>query len=165
MDEDLSFEGVFPWGCDPTMSYDDIVEWNQSKLDSDFALGVTQDVSHDYRQILLRVRPFSSCRLFLMNWETRIEFHCIIPEKEIAIDNCDPLLNACQRTWSQLPVLAIESFAEIDANVGSAAIALGTPPSVALFAFVDQDCGMYSNNRDLELAALQRGCLLRRKGA
>ncbi|MEZ6140915.1 MAG: hypothetical protein R3B84_10120 [Zavarzinella sp.] len=165
MDDNLSFDGVFPWGCDPAMPYDEIVKWNQSKLDSDFTLGFTQDVSHDYRQIMLRVSPFSSCRVFLMNLETRIEFHCIVPEDEITLENCGPILQASLRTWSQLPVLVIESFGEIDANVGSFQIASGKSPSTALFALVDQDYGKFANNRDIEATALQRGCLLRRKGA
>ena len=165
MSENISFESVLPWGCDPAMSFDEIVEWNQSKLDSDFRLGLTQNVSHNYRQLLLRVAPFSTCRVFIMNLKTRIEFHCIIPEDEIIPENCEPILQASLRTWSQLPVLAIESFGEIDSNVGSVAIAAGKRPSASLFALVDQKCAEYENILDFELTALHRGCLLRRKHA
>jgi hypothetical protein len=163
LDENISFEGVFPWGCEPTMSYDNIVAWNQSKLDSDFRLGFSQDVSHDYRQVILRIVPFSSCRVFIMNFRSKIEFHCIIPEREITTDNCESLIKASIRTWTQLPVLAIESFGEIDENVGSVAIASGELPSASLFALVDQHCSAYKNMREIETTPLQRGCILRRK--
>ncbi len=83
----VTFDRVFPWGCEPDLSYQQIVDWNQDKLIADFRLGYTRDVSHDFRQMLITVHPFSECRLFLMNMDTSIEFHCIIPENEINTEN------------------------------------------------------------------------------
>ena len=81
--EDVTFKGVLVWGCDPDLSLDQIVEWNQSKLDDNFILGHDQHVENDYRQIILEVEPFSECRLILFNWDSGLSFHCIAPEYEI----------------------------------------------------------------------------------
>jgi hypothetical protein len=157
----VAFDGVFPWGCEPNMTLREIVDWNQAKLDSDFSLGYTQDVSHDYRQIVLKVRTFRKCRLFLINGKTSIEFHCIVPENEITMRNCQPFLDASLRAWSQLPVKAIESYGESDANVGSAAINAGTPPSMRLFAIVDHEVCKHGYSSDLDITKLDRGYLLK----
>ncbi|WP_010584093.1 hypothetical protein [Schlesneria paludicola] len=165
IDESISFDGVFPWGCDEKMPFEEIVSWNQMKLDGDFTIGFTQDVSHDYRQILMRVMPFSECRIFLVNSKANIEFNCIVPEDEITVENCEPLLKGCLRTWFHLPVLAIETYGEIGANVGSKRISSGQPPSASLFAIVDRECHTYESDPEFDQTLLGRGCLLRRKGS
>src|SRR6266404_865946 len=63
--EGLAFSRVHAWGCRPDLTLDDIIEWNQQKLDEDFELGYDEDVSHDYRQVLLADHPFSECRVYI----------------------------------------------------------------------------------------------------
>ncbi|NQU24056.1 MAG: hypothetical protein HQ567_22465 [Candidatus Nealsonbacteria bacterium] len=99
---DVRFNGVLAWGCDADLTLDQIVEWNQAKLDADFILGFDQHVSHNYRQIRLAVEPFSECRLILSNWESRLAFDCIVPEHETTPHNADALERACRRIWAQL---------------------------------------------------------------
>jgi hypothetical protein len=55
-----------------------------------------------------------------------------------------------------LPALAIESYGEIDSNVGSIAIKAGTSPSALLFAFLDCDCSEYDYSSGYEFTSLDR---------
>jgi len=106
--ESVSFSGVFEWGCSPDLSMEQIIEWNQQKLNEDFKLGYDEDVSNDYRQVLFSVPPFTECRVFILNGSEWVSFHCIVPECEIDHSNCAPLLAAAGRVWANLPVQIID---------------------------------------------------------
>ena len=155
--------GVLAWGCDGGLTLEQIIEWNQGKLDKDFILGFHQDVSHDYRQIRLRIEPFSECRLILSNDEHDFSFKCIVPETEITSDNIDPLAHACSRVWSTLPVLAIQSYGEIGGPVGADAIKKGKPPSATLFAMIDCDVKEHGYRSSYHVEQLPRGYRLTRR--
>ena len=161
MGDGVAFDRVFAWGCEPDLTLDQIVQWNQAKLDADFMLGLEQHVSHDFRQIVLAVPPFSECRLIVFNGESRIAFHCIVPEHEIDASNTDSLEDACCRVWRQLPVLAIESYGEIGCDVGNTAIASGQAPSADLFAVIDYDCTQQDYASGFHIRQMERGYFLR----
>lgn len=156
----VTFKGVFAWGCDADLTLGDIVEWNQTKLDEDFVLGLDQHVKHDYRQIILDVDPFSECRLILSNRGSCIAFRCIVPEHEINPRNATTLENACRRVWSGLPVQAVESYGETGGDVGPEAIKSGKPPSARLFALMDYDCTQQDYARKYEVERMDRGYFL-----
>jgi hypothetical protein len=128
--EGLAFSHVHPWGCDPKLTLEEIIEWNQQKLDEDFELGYDENVSNDYRQILLAGHPFSECRIYVLNGRVSLAFHCIVPESEITSQNCDPILRVADRIWSTLPVRNIDSFGEGDGD-------RILRPIVRLFAYTD----------------------------
>ena len=157
----VTFNGVFAWYCDADLTLEQIVEWNQSKLDSDFVLGYDEHVKHNYRQIMLAVDPFSECRLILSNCESDISFQCIVPEREINKGNAGSLEHACQRAWSQLPIQSVESYGELGEPVGAKAITSGKPPSADLFAMVDYDCTQHEYVRHFTLKRMNRGYLLK----
>jgi hypothetical protein len=124
------FSRVHAWGCRPDLTLEEIIEWNQQKLDEDFELGYDQDVSHDYRQILLAGHPFSECRAYIMNGRRSLAFNCIVPESEISSHDCDLLVRVADRVWSTLPVRNIDSF-------GEECDGRGFRPVATLFAYTD----------------------------
>lgn len=65
-------------------SFDDIIAWNQEKLDNNFQLGDAEDFSHDYKQILFDFADFSEVRLYLINNQkySTVHFYLIIPEDD-----------------------------------------------------------------------------------
>jgi hypothetical protein len=128
--EGLAFSRVHAWGCRPDLTLEEIIEWNQQKLDEDFELGYDEDVSHDYRQVLLADHPFSECRVYILNGRLSFSFHCIVPESEISSHNCAPLVRVADRVWSTLPVKSIDSFGECDGEYFW--------PVARLFAYTDR---------------------------
>ena len=127
----LAFDQVHAWGCDASLTLEEITEWNERKLGDDFEqLGFGVDVSNDYRQILLAGHPFSECRLYILNSSDSLAFHCIVPESEITARNCESIREAADRVWSTLPVQSIDSFGEwADDDL--------TQPASRLFAYAD----------------------------
>ncbi|MEK6236009.1 MAG: hypothetical protein N2C14_14980 [Planctomycetales bacterium] len=157
---EVRFKGVLPWGCDAGLTLEEIETWNQAKLDEDW-LGFDQDVSHNYRQLMLGVDPFSECRLFIWNRETTILFACIVPEDEINAENAAPLERACRQAWTKLPIQTVQTHGETAAPIDDAKVALGTPPSAELFAMVAFDCREQEYAQHFHVELLARGCLLK----
>ncbi len=112
------------WGFEND-SFDDIVAWNQDKLDNNFQLGYTEHYSHDYKQMLFDFSDFSEVRLFVTNdrKSSTFEFDLIIPEYDFVewIKNNDKhiphnkfekmdLLKVIAKTmWNSLEILAIQT--------------------------------------------------------
>ena len=161
--EDISFLGVLAWGCSPDLSMEQIIVWNQQKLNEDFELGYDEHVSNDYRQVLYSVPPFSECRVFIMNNNEEIRFYCIVPESEIDQSNCTSLLTAADRVWANLPVRVIDSYGESDDGVGIKELERGIAPTASLFAYVDELPAELTEQ--FEVYKLNRGYRLRAKEA
>jgi len=66
-------------------SFDEIVAWNQKKLDENFQLGFTENFSHDYKQMLFAFSDFSEVRLYILNEKESATFayHLIVPESDL----------------------------------------------------------------------------------
>lgn len=157
----VKFNGVPASVGESKMTLDQVVEWNQSEMDS-YTFGFDDLNRPDYRQIRLRVPPFSQCRLILRNRFDLIEFECIVPEDEINSVNTGSLERACRRIWSRLPALAIESYAESMPGFveGPSSIESGTPPAAELFAFIDYDCTQQDYVQYFQVKPLDRGYML-----
>ena len=70
-------------------SLEDIMDWNQKKLEDDFVLGYDEDAANDYKQMYFSYGGFSEVRGFIMNEEPRrgeYTFTLLIPEEEVAAD-------------------------------------------------------------------------------
>ena len=82
IDAGLVFKSGY-WGFEND-SFDDIVAWNQNKLDNNFQLGYTEHYSHDFKQMLFDFSDFSEVRLFVMNDKksSTFDFNLIIPEDD-----------------------------------------------------------------------------------
>lgn len=79
-------------------SWDDIIAWNQNKLDDDFELGYEEHYIHDYKQMLFDFCDFTEVRLFILNVHgaEEISFYLIIPEADLIEDTtlCDTMSQA-----------------------------------------------------------------------
>lgn len=79
-------------------SWNDIITWNQNKLDDDFELGYEEHYIHDYKQVLFDFYDFSEVRLFILNVHgaDEISFHLIVPEDDLIgkANPCDTMLQA-----------------------------------------------------------------------
>lgn len=105
----LKFKSGF-WGFEND-SFDDIVKWNQSKLDDDFILGFTEHYSHGYKQMLFHYSDFSEVRLFIMNnvRESTFLAHLIVPEDDLVEyveENGQYVANKMQERMEHLKQLA-----------------------------------------------------------
>ncbi len=79
-------------------SWNDIIAWNQNKLDDDFELGYEAHYIHDYKQVLFDFYVFSEVRLFILNVHgaDEISFYLIVPEDDLIgkANLCDTMLQA-----------------------------------------------------------------------
>lgn len=77
---------VFKSGCwdSENDSFDDIIEYNQSKLNDNFKLGYKEDFSQDYKEILFDYRDFSGIWLSVDNNKRskRFYFCLFVPEDD-----------------------------------------------------------------------------------
>ncbi len=80
------------WGFEDD-SFNEIVGWNQKKLDADFVLGYTTHHSHDYKQMLFDDPDFSEMRLFVLNERKNSTFFAelVIPEYDLAALENNPV--------------------------------------------------------------------------
>ena len=153
------FKSVLEWGCPPDMPLDEVVEWNQTKLSSGFVLGFTQDVVHDYRQILLDLAPYSHARVFIMLRGSGVGFHLIVPEAEIGEFGGAPLARLARSLWDSVCPRSIQTSGEIDAPVSHDALAKGAAPAAELFAFLDDQYPLLDSS-GLIVEPLSRGRVL-----
>ncbi len=69
---------------------EDILDWNQKKLEEDFELGYDENADNDYKQMCFNYGGFSEVRGFIMN-ENPIRgeytFTLLIPEDEVFISD------------------------------------------------------------------------------
>jgi hypothetical protein len=68
---------------------DEIIVWNQAKLEAGFQLGDTEHVRNDYMQIMFHAEQYEQMRGFWMYNENEIQFVLIVPESDIFAPNCD----------------------------------------------------------------------------
>ena len=106
-------------------SFDDIVAWNQNKLDKNFQLGYTEPVSHGFEQILFDFSDFSEVRLYVMNDKkaSTFRFNLIIPEDDLVefieqgkdvishkkTEKMELLRSLAKKMWDSLEILAIQT--------------------------------------------------------
>ena len=78
----LSFKSGY-WGSEKN-TLEEIISWNQQKLNDDFQLGYTEHYTHDYKQVLFNFYGFSVARLFILNYKKydHFSFELIIPEDD-----------------------------------------------------------------------------------
>ncbi|MBR0512114.1 MAG: hypothetical protein IJJ81_06060 [Ruminococcus sp.] len=70
-------------------SMEDIMDWNQKKLEEDFELGYDEDASNDYKQMYFNYGGFSEVRGFIMNEEPirgEYIFTLLIPQEEVHVE-------------------------------------------------------------------------------
>lgn len=78
----FSFKGGYCGSEKNTL--EEIINWNQQKLNDDFQLEYTEHYTHDYKQVLFNLYGFSVARLFILNLKKNdyFSFELIIPEDD-----------------------------------------------------------------------------------
>ena len=155
----VSFEKAHAWGCSPEMPLDKIIEWNQIKLDADFELGYDQDVSEDYRQILLSGTPFSECRVFILNATESIDFHLIFTESEVSIESIEFAQKISESVWNIMEPTLIQTSDELGDSTLISEYKRGIPATCEHFCFVEEKCKTIPQ-QELNYVGLERGYLV-----
>ena len=102
----------------------DIIKWNQDKLNSDFVLGMKEHVENDYKQILFNYYNFNEVRVFILNKKKSktVMFYLIVPEDDLVsiqsnkdsefvrnIDNMNLLIELAVSMWNSIKIEAIQT--------------------------------------------------------
>ena len=131
----------------------EILIWNQAKLEEDFHLGYTEHYSHGYKQMLFNFHEFSEVRLIINNFaeSKTFSFYLIIPEEDFIeyddTNKCKHLEHrmkiieelACHM-WEVGDMCCIQSAWECSDVVTSIIdIIKGTEPSIEPFAIVPEN--------------------------
>lgn len=141
------------WGFEND-SFDDIIIWNQKKLDEDFELGYTEHHSHGYKQMLFDYFDFSEVRLFVMNTrkERTFSFELIVPEDDLLdytekegkysvhlkTERMEQLKSVAKKMWMGTAALAIQTGWELSDNPpATGEIAKGTKPQIEPFCIIN----------------------------
>ena len=141
------------WGLEND-SFDDIITWNQAKLDKNFQLRYTEHHSHDYKQMLFDYFNFSEVRLFVMNHqkETTFTFELIVPERDLLdymeendgtysvvrkTERMRQLISVSKKMWVGTDILAVQTGWE-GSNLPPSAdeIAKGMKPQTEPFCII-----------------------------
>lgn len=136
-------------------SFDDIITWNQDKLDKNFQLGYTEHHSQDYKQMLFDYFNFSEVRLFVMNSkkEHTFSYELIVPEYDLLnyikendgtysveqkTERMQQLISVAKKMWVCTDILAVQTGWE-GSNVPPSAdeIAKGIKPQMEPFCIIN----------------------------
>lgn len=136
-------------------SFDDIVAYNQNKLDHNFQLGYTEPFSHDFKQMLFIFSVFTEARLFVMNDKksSTFKFNLIIPEDDFVewtknndeyiahkkIEKMNLLKAVAKTLWNSLEILAIQTAWECsDCPPRAKYISSKTKPQIEPFCIIKE---------------------------
>lgn len=125
------FKSGFWFHSDAT--YDEIVKWNQNKLEQGFKLGFTEHGSNDYMQIIFEAPEFSQMRGFWMYNKTDVTFNLLIPEYDIL--NYEGGNKVLENKIAPIRAIGIQMWEEGLAD--------------AIQTNIEFDCGYYSLNEIL----------------
>lgn len=104
-------------------SLEEIISWNQAKLDCGFRLGFTQNVSENYRQILLINSDYEHLRLYWIYWDNEIHLTLSIPESEVMSregsnifirERVTPIIEIAKILWDSGMTSMVQSSPELD---------------------------------------------------
>lgn len=170
----LTFKSGY-WGFEND-SFDDIVTWNQNKLNENFALGYTEHHSHDYKQMQFNYCDFSEIRVYIMNYRrtSNFVFHLIVPEDDLVdfvtegeskytvhrkTEKMDLLKSLARKVWGNTDILAIQTGWEgSDVPPLAKEISSGTKPQTEPFCIVK--AALFKEGTALAFEKVERGGIL-----
>lgn len=145
----LRFAGGY-WGYE-TDAPEEIIAWNQAKLEADYVPEPTESYLSGYKQMLFEYGGFSEVRSFLLNRreEGRFEFHVILPEDELICwhksgpeydpGKVDGLVFLCEKIWKLPYVSLIQTELELsDPSPSAEEICDGAEPGAEPFAILPE---------------------------
>jgi len=108
----LTFAGGY-WEAEGN-SYDDIVGWNQAKLEQNFELPEDAHYTHGYRQMLFSFGDFSEVRLYILNErkEPFFSFELIVPEEVLLTEETATGQRLQSRPFAMIEDLAVRMWEE-----------------------------------------------------
>ncbi|MCR4638685.1 hypothetical protein [Ruminococcus sp.] len=130
-------------------SIEDIMEWNQKKLEEDFELGYDEDASNDYKQMRFEYDGFSEFRGFIMN-ESPIRgeytFTLLIPQEEVHVEGdtykkeaVEKLKAIASKLWILPKTRTMQTELELGEGITPEMdIKEGAAPSACPFAIVSE---------------------------
>ncbi|MBP5580323.1 MAG: hypothetical protein J6X85_00765, partial [Ruminococcus sp.] len=130
-------------------SIEDIMEWNQKKLEEDFELGYDEDASNDYKQMRFEYDGFSELRGFIMN-ESPIRgeytFTLLIPQEEVHVEGdtykkeaVEKLKAIASKLWILPKTRTMQTELELGEGITPEMdIKEGAAPSACPFAIVSE---------------------------
>lgn len=128
---------------------EDIMDWNQKKLEEDFELGYDEDSSNDYKQMCFNYGGFSEVRGFIMN-EAPIRgeytFTLLIPQEEVHVEGdtykkeaVEKLKALAAKLWILPKTRTVQTELELgEGIVPEMDIKEGAEPSACPFAIVSE---------------------------
>jgi len=171
------YAGCYPIELDATL--DEVIDFNQRKLDGGFQLGLRTHFRNNYRQIMFNLGDFCHCRLFIMFYDKEVSFNVVIPTHEFQAQPDDPtapssmnsapdlyekwrcLLTISKALWAELPVRRLvtdnEDGGDVIKDTQGRLITVGGP-----FAIVDDDCEIGPVPKTYAVSKLDCGWLLER---
>lgn len=163
-DAGIKFKSGF-WGFEGD-SWEEIIKWNQEKLEQNFCLGCTQHHKHGYKQMLYDFYVFSEARGFWMNRYPEADaftYEFIVPEDEVVCYECvgkevlengfpcevlkerfleekvNVLVEAAKKIWQFPYVKAVQTgLEESSASAGLTELETGGLPNIQPFAIVEE---------------------------
>lgn len=144
------------WGFEND-SFDDIIAWNQDKLDSNFELGYTEHHSHGYKQMLFDYSSFTEVRLFILNNPEKhtFSYSLIVPENDLVdftresdgtysierrTEKMAQLVSVAKKMWAYTDIVSVQTGWECSDFPPSAdEIANGIQPQAEPFCIINSD--------------------------
>ena len=130
-------------------SMEDIMDWNQKKLEEDFELGYDEDASNDYKQMRFEYDGFSEVRGFIMNEEPirgEYIFTLLIPQEEVHVEGdtykkeaVEKLKAIATKLWILPKARTMQTELELGEGITTEMdIRDGAAPSACPFAIVSE---------------------------
>lgn len=169
----LTFRSGY-WGFEND-SFEDIIQWNQKKLNENFELRETEHYSHGYKQFVFNYLNFSEVRLYVMNnrKESTFTFDLIVPEDDLReyvekedgnysvqrnTERMEQLKSLAKNVWIHSSVLAIQTSWECSSYPPMAEkIAAGMKPQAEPFCILNS---FLQNEADFVFEKIERNGVL-----
>lgn len=143
----LEFKGGTGHSTNDTI--EDIMEWNQKKLEEDFELGYDENANNDYKQMCFSYGGFSEVRGFIMNNDPisgEYTFTLLIPQEEVHAEGrtyrkeaVEKLKALAKKLWILSKTRTVQTELELgDGIVSEMDIKEGAEPSACPFAIVSE---------------------------
>lgn len=155
MQSGLTFKSGF-WGFEED-ALEDILNWNQKKMDADFEIGFEEHHSHDYKQIQFEFGDFSEARVFILNTKNAPSFSVllIVPEDDLIkyeknddkynvirnTEKMSSIMELVKKVWTDYNVLSIQTGWECsDCPPKYAELSEDRLPQIEPFAIIPRNC-------------------------
>ncbi|WP_346355488.1 hypothetical protein [Azotosporobacter soli] len=127
------------------MKLQEIIRWNQNKLEAGFSFGLEEDVKLDYRQITLTHPDYSELRLLWSGAANEICLSLLIPEEDIIVGAEDYafipekimyVMQVAQAVWLTGKAALVQSCLELEGVISLYQATEGVCPCIDPFAIV-----------------------------